>query len=193
MLTSVTPLGERGRGNRWPITAAWLMLGHLAGGLALGLLLVGVSALLMAAGLELAPSTVAFVVGGVVIVGALADITGKRMLGKRQVDDRWLTKYRGWVYGLGFGVQLGFGLVTVVNTALIGGVLVAGALLGGSSALIVGLIYGGVRGLVACGSFRVGSPSSLKRLHKRLDKSERPFRLLCAGLVAFLSLAAVVW
>jgi hypothetical protein len=28
---------------------------------------------------------------------------------QRQVDERWLTTYRGWVYGAGFGFQLGAG------------------------------------------------------------------------------------
>ena len=35
----------------------------------------------------------------------------------RQVDERWLDRYRGWVYGVGYGAQLGFGLATVVSSA----------------------------------------------------------------------------
>ena len=30
----------------------------------------------------------------------------------RQVNERWLDEYRGWVYGLGFGAQLGLGITT---------------------------------------------------------------------------------
>lgn len=30
----------------------------------------------------------------------------------RQVDEDWLARYRGWVYGAGFGTQLGLGVVT---------------------------------------------------------------------------------
>ena len=40
MLSSITPLGERARGQHWGLTAAALALGHLLGG-ALGLLLTG--------------------------------------------------------------------------------------------------------------------------------------------------------
>jgi len=37
----------------------------------------------------------------------------------RQVDDGWLPRYRGWVYGAGFGLQLGLGVVTIVTTAAV--------------------------------------------------------------------------
>ena len=126
MLTSITPLGERGRGNRWVTTSAWLIFGHVVGGFALGLLLAGVGALFAFAGVELGRATSIAVVSVVLLASALFDLGGGRMPGRRQVDERWLTKYRGWVYGLGFGAQLGFGFVTVVNTAVFVAVCVAG-------------------------------------------------------------------
>ena len=36
---------------------------------------------------------------------------------RRQVNERWLDEYRGWVYGLGFGAQLGLGVTTVITSA----------------------------------------------------------------------------
>jgi hypothetical protein len=33
---------------------------------------------------------------------------------RRQVDERWLTTYRGWVYGAGYGLQLGAGVATII-------------------------------------------------------------------------------
>ena len=140
MLTSITPLGERGRGNRWVTTSAWLIFGHVVGGFALGLLLAGVGALFAFAGVEFGRATSIAVVSVVVLASALFDLGGGRMPGRRQVDERWLTKYRGWVYGLGFGGQLGFGFVTVVNTAVFVAVCVAGVLLPATNALLLGVV-----------------------------------------------------
>ena len=35
----------------------------------------------------------------------------------RQVNERWLDQFRPWVYGAGFGWQIGAGLVTYIKTA----------------------------------------------------------------------------
>ena len=48
----------------------------------------------------------------------LLELLPGRMPGpRRQVNERWLDEYRGWVYGLGFGAQLGLGVSTVVSSA----------------------------------------------------------------------------
>ena len=52
---------------------------------------------------------------------------------RRQVDNRWLNRYRGWVYGVGFGFQLGLGVVTVVTTSAVY-LAFAAAMLSGSPA-----------------------------------------------------------
>ena len=192
MLTSITPLGERGRGNRWRTTSAWLIFGHVVGGSALGLLLAGVGAILVLLGLELAPATATAVVSMVVLGSAVSDLTGRRIPGRRQVDERWLTKYRGWVYGLGFGVQLGFGFVTVVNTALFVAVCVAGALLPATNSLLLGVVYGVTRGLVAGVNGRIRDTASLRRLHRRLDSLERPVRWGAAMALAALAFGSIV-
>ena len=192
MLTSITPLGERGRGNRWRTTSAWLIFGHVVGGSALGLLLAGVGAILVLLGLELAPPTSTAIVSVVVLGSAVFDLTGRRIPGRRQVDERWLTKYRGWVYGLGFGVQLGFGFVTVANTALFVAVCVAGALLSATNSLLLGVVYGATRGLVASVNGRIRDTASLRRMHRLLDGLERPVRWGAAVALAALAFGSIV-
>ena len=192
MLTSITPLGERGRGNLWATTSAWLMFGHVVGGLALGLLLSGVGVLVGYAGIEFGRETSIAIVSVIALAGALFDLCGGRMPVRRQVDERWLTRYRGWVYGLGFGAQLGFGLVTVVNTALLVAVCAAGVLLPMAHALLIGVVYGTTRGIVASANGRVRNTAALRRMHQRLDRSERPVRWGAALTVAALAIGSIV-
>lgn len=192
MLTSITPLGERGRGQRWGLTSAWLLVGHLVGGLVLGTVLAGIGALLRAVVGPPDGPTALVAVAGLAVVGALVDVTGWRLPGTRQVDERWLTTYRGWVYGLGFGVQLGFGLVTVVNTALLPAVLVAGVAVGGPGALVIGGVYGLTRGLAATANGWVRTIDRLRRLHRWLDVADARVRRTGALLAATAALTAVV-
>ena len=53
---------------------------------------------------------------------------------RRQVDERWLDEYRGWVYGAGYGAQLGLGVTTVVSSAATYVALLAAFLTGERSA-----------------------------------------------------------
>ena len=177
MLTSINPLGERGRGHRWGVTMGWLFVGHLVGGLALGALMAGAGIVLHTATGGHPDDTWRAVVA-LVVAGAAAvfDLAGGRVPGRRQVDERWLTSYRGWVYGLGFGAQLGFGLVTVINSALLFAMVVAGVLAGPAAALVIGLAHGATRAVLALANGRVRSVDDLKALHRRLDGIERRVR-----------------
>src|SRR4051794_16357363 len=103
MLTSISPLGERARGNRWSVTVAAYLLGSLLGGAALGALLGAVGELLL--------GPLPLIAAGVCVAAAAADLAGLLPRGSRQVDETWLNRYRGWVYGFGFGAQLGVGVV----------------------------------------------------------------------------------
>ena len=109
MLTSISPLGERARGNRWSVTVGAYLLGSLLGGAAVGGLLGAVGQLLL--------RPLPLVAALVCLAAAVADLAGLLPHGRRQVDDTWLTRYRGWVYGFGFGSQLGVGVVTIVTSA----------------------------------------------------------------------------
>ena len=118
MLATVTPLAERGRGHRYRSTAAWFIAGGTAGGATLGLVMAA-----LALGVRAAePSAVALatVACAVAVLAAASDtrLAGFRLpFHSRQVNERWLDQFRPWVYGAGFGWQIGAGLVTYIKTA----------------------------------------------------------------------------
>ena len=179
MLTSITPLGERGRGNRYAVTLTAYVLGCLLGGAAIG-------ALLGLAG-SLLPTLPSLLLAGVAcLLAAVADARGWLPIGRRQVDEDWLARYRGWVYGLGFGVQLGLGVVTIVTSAATV-VALAIALLTQSVAggLVVGLVFGGARALPALLLGRADSHDSLRRMAAGLERRAAP-----AARVTVLALTA---
>lgn len=188
MLTSISPLGERARGNRWWLTVGWLALGAVLGGAAVG-------AALAALGEALAGSS-SDGVGLVVLAGACAvaaawDLSGRRLPGRRQVNEDWLVAYRSWVYGAGFGLQLGAGVATVVNTALVPLFMLAALLAGDLAAgLVMGAVFGAARGASLALSSRVRTPDDLRRLHRRLDLHADRARRLGAGAAAALGCAA---
>jgi hypothetical protein len=167
MLSSIHPLGERSKGNRFGLTATAHVIGAALGGAALGVLLGA-----LALGLEA-------VLGGrarlglllaVVAVAAVLELARRRPPSwRRQVNEDWLTAYRGWVYGGGFGLQLGAAVVTIVTSPLTY-VMVAAALLGGSfvGAVAVATTFGLVRGLTILAAARVRDPDGLVRLHRGL-------------------------
>jgi hypothetical protein len=168
MLASITPLGERGRHSRWGITIAFFLLGSTSAGVLAGALSGAVGAIVLPASLGLHARLLALAIA---ILAAIAlDARPKAVPGpRRQVDERWLRQYRGWVYGLGYGTQLGLAVTTVVSSAatyvaLWAAFLVAGP---GAGALIVGC-YGAIRGLTPLLAARVRSPQQLLALHAHL-------------------------
>ncbi len=165
MLTSITPLGERGRGNRWAVTTTAYAVGCALGGATTGLVLGSVGALLP-------PLPVLLLAGAACLLAAAADLApGRLPVGRRQVDERWLGRYRGWVYGLGFGFQLGLSVVTVVTSAATLAVL-AVALLTQSplAGALVGLVFGAARALPALLVRRVDRPDRLRLLARRVER-----------------------
>lgn len=181
MLTSITPLGERGRGQRWGLTASFLFVGHLIGGAAFAAVIVGLG-LVVRAVASPADGVVLGAVAAAAAVALVLDLSERSLPGRRQVDERWLTAYRGWVYGIGFGVQLGFGFVTVINTFLFAALVIGGALLDPVPAFAIGVGYGAIRAAMTLLNFRVRTVDDLKRLHRRLDHADGFIRW--AGAVA---------
>lgn len=158
MLTSITPLGERGRGHRYAVTMTAYVVGCLLGGATVGLVLGALGSLL--------PTLPVLLLAGIAcLAAALADALGWLPMGRRQVDEDWLTRYRGWVYGVGFGYQLGLGVVTIITSAATVAVL-ALALLTQSAlpGLLVGLVFGGARALPALLLGRARSHAELRAL-----------------------------
>ena len=188
MLTSISPLGERARGNRWWLTVWWLALGAVLGGAAVGAVL---GALGKALGGSVDDGVRLVVLAGACVVAAAWDMSGRRLPGRRQVNADWLVAYRSWVYGAGFGLQLGAAVATVVNTALVPLFMLAALLAGQLTAgLVIGATFGAARGASMALSSRVRTADDLRQLHRRLDLHADRARRLGAGVAAALGGAA---
>jgi hypothetical protein len=172
MLTSISPLGERARGNRYWRTATAYVAGSLAGGTAIGAALGALGAPVVDAVDDAVPYVVLAIAA---IVGVVLDRAGRLPTWRRQVDERWLSTYRGWVYGLGFGVQLGLGVATIVTASTTYVALLAAFLTGSTSTgAVVGATFGLVRALPLLATSRVRSPEDLASLHRRVAGAAEP-------------------
>ena len=188
MLTSISPLGERTRGNRWWLTVGWLAVGAVLGGAAIG---AALGALGQALAGSLGDVARLVLLAGACALAAAWDMSSRRLPGRRQVNEDWLVAYRSWVYGTGFGLQLGAAVATVVNTALVPLFMLAALLAGDMSAgLVIGAAFGAARGATMALSSRVRTPDDLRRLHRRLDFHADRARRLGAGAAAGLGCAA---
>jgi len=198
MLASINPLGERARGTRFARTSAWYLAGSVAGGAIAGgvLGLVGAG---LAAVADPGPTAVAVAVLVVALVGLAFDVRlgGLRLpTVRRQVNEDWLARYRGWVYGLGFGFELGLGVVTIVTTAAVY-VMLALALLTASPLLgvAIGAVFGAARAIPLLAVRHVDEAGQLRtamrHAHRLAPAFDRANRLAIAtlALAAFVALA----
>lgn len=198
MLSTITPLGEAGRGTPYATSAAWFVGGAVVGGTCLGGTLAGVAALVAAAG-GASPGLVA----GLVALAALAAAASDTRLGgmqlpfhRRQVNELWLDRFRPWVYGAGFGWQIGVGFATYVTSAGLYLLVVLAALRADPVlALAAGAVFGAVRGLAVLLGHGLTDPAALRRFHKRFDAAEPAAHgTLVAGQVALaVAAVAVAW
>ncbi len=172
MLASITPLAEQGRGHRYGSTAAWFVVGAVAGGACLGLCLAAMAAGVRVAGAS--ATTLAAVACAASAVAAAADgrVAGFRLpVHRRQVNERWLDQFRPWVYGAGFGWQIGTGLVTYIKTSAVYLMIVLAALTGDPLlALAIGALFGLVRGLAVLLGRTITSPAALAGFHRRFTE-----------------------
>lgn len=197
MLSTITPIGERGRNNRFRSTATWFVIGAVLGGATLGLvtaaLAAGVAALELSSGVVL----------GIAAVGAaVAALSDSRVLGfqipfhRRQVNEDWLDQYRAWVYGGGFGWQIGVGVGTYIMTAAVY-LLVVLAALTANPVVAFGLavLFGLVRGLAVLLGARITSPAALLAFHRRFDAIGPIVRRVVIGVEAGVALvtATAAW
>jgi hypothetical protein len=196
MLASIHPLGERGRRQRWGVTVAAYVAGTVLAATALG-------GVLGWTGGELRLPAPAMATGSVVALVSVVGLAFDLRVGglslptvHRQVDEEWLDEYRGWVYGAGFGVQLGLGVVTVVNSFTVYLTLILAALSGSAAAgAAIGATFGAVRGVTILASADVRDPDRLRRLHRRQaawGPASKGLAVGVQGLVAVGGLAAVV-
>lgn len=175
MMSTITPLAERARGRRYGLTALWFILGATLGGLVTG----SVAALF-----SVAVANTSATAAGLAALGALAALAaGAVDLGvlgpppphlRRQVNEQWLEQFRSWVYGAGFGLQIGSGFMTYIMTAAVYLVVVLAALLGSpGGALLIGGLFGFVRGSAILLTARARTPRDLMMVHRRFE-SARP-------------------
>lgn len=110
----------------------------------------------------------------------------------RQVNENWFARYRGWVYGAGFGFQLGLGIVTIITTAGIYLLLVA-AFLSGSAAIgvLLGMCFGAARWSAALPAYFVKEPRQLMSLSRALERFDLTSRTLSAATFLIVSLTGV--
>jgi len=120
-----------------------------------------------------------------ILAGAAADL---RLLGlrlpthRRQVNESWMTEYRGWAYGFGYGVQLGLAVVTVVNTSAIC-LTIAAAFLAGSmtgAAVLLGS-FGLFWALILLRTRSVTRPRDLGNLYDAIERSQPVSRRITVG------------
>jgi MFS family permease len=179
MLSTITPLSERGRGHRFGPVGLWFVAGAALGGLALGAL--GALGTLVVAAVEPTATQAAVAAGIVLLVAATWDADLLRPAlphHRRQVDEEWLDRFRPWVYGGGFGVQIGTGLATYIMTTAVYAVVMLAALTGRPLAAFgVGLAFGTTRGLAVFASRRCTTFERLSAFHRRFASLATPVRL----------------
>jgi hypothetical protein len=173
MLATVTPLAERGRGHRYRSTTAWFIAGGTAGGATLGVVMA-----VLALGVRAADPSALAVAVVACAVAVLAAASDARLGGfglpfhSRQVNERWLDQFRPWVYGAGFGWQIGAGLVTYIKTAALYLMIALAALTASpTTALALGTLFGLTRGLAVLLGRGIVSPATLAAFHRRFTQA----------------------
>ena len=172
MLSTITPIGERGRDNRYGTSVAWFISGSVLGGATLAgataALAAGVGALDVSADARVG---VAALLAAVTLASDL-QLGGFRLPSHtRQVNETWLDQFRSWVYGGGFGWQIGVGLATYVTTAAVYLMIGLAALTASPlAAFAVVTGFGLVRGLAVLLGRGLTTPQRMLDLHRRLDE-----------------------
>lgn len=180
MLTSIHPLGERARHNRWALTVGAFVTGAVGTGVLLGGILGWIGHLIPGEAWRWP------VAAGVVAAAGVADLIRLRPPGpRRQVNEDWIGTYRGWVYGGGFGAQLGAGLATYVVTwgvwAMFALMVAVGNPFGGA---LIGAAFGLGRSVFPLAAGRIDRPSRLTDFSRRMASLAAPVaRVTGFGLV----------
>jgi len=180
MLASINPLGERARGNRWRSTVTAYTLAAMTAAAVVGGALGGVG---RAAGVGGRWPLAAL--GAAAVIAGAADLRspGSFLTTGRQVDERWLVRYRGWVYGAGFGAQLGTGVATVITSATVYAWLAATALSGSARAgALVGASFGMGRSVPFVAVAGVRAAPELRVRLRRLTVWSGAGRSVAAGI-----------
>ena len=90
-------------------------------------------------------------------------------------DENWLTNYRDWVHGTGFGFQLGLGAVTIVTSASLYLTWLLELLLARPFAsAVIGATFGLARALPLLTTASAIDPPSLRTAHRRWQAWQSP-------------------
>jgi hypothetical protein len=191
MLSSITPVGEHGRRRNWAVTATAYLVGSVAGGMAIGGVLGAAGSVLVGI-VPWSEDHALVALAALAVAGIALDrgVLGLRLPSwQRQVDENWLSTYRGWVYGFGYGVQLGSAVATIVPRSItyvaLGAAVLTGSVTGG---LVIGGVFGLVRALPLLATARVRTAEALRGLHRRVDRLRRPVDRLSVAAQAGLAL-----
>jgi hypothetical protein len=183
MLSQITPMAEAGRQQKFARTAGWFIAGAVLGGVMLGGTIALGALAITAVGVE--HNTALALVVAFSFFAAAVD-SGVLGFGPpflpRQVNEEWLSTYRAWVYGAGFGWQIGAGVTTYVMTAAVPLMIVVGALSGNPwAAIAIGAGFGLARGLAVLMGARLHTPAALLAFHRRFDALGEPIREAAIG------------
>ena len=193
MLGSITPLGERGRGSRWWVTVTAYVLGSTLAGVVVGTSL----GFLGSSVAGRTPVTARLVVLALALIaGLLVDLGtfGLRLpTVRRQVDEGWRAGYRGWVWGFGYAVQLGAGVVTVVTTSTVYVTWIAAAVSGSAVAgALIGTTFGFARAIAVLSVAGVRRPDQLLHVDAVLVRWAAPARRTTYGVGAVVACLALL-
>ncbi len=189
MLSSISPVGEAARRQRWSVTVGAYVVGSAVGGLAAGALAGGLGRLALG---ELGDPGALVALAALAAGGLVVDAAGGPPSWRRQVDERWLGRYRGWVYGLGFGAQLGAGVLTIVPSSVVYVTFAAAALTRSpTSGAVVGLTFGAVRGLPLLVGGTTRTVAALRTRLARLEAARGPAARATAAVQAAIGVVAV--
>lgn len=171
MLSQITPLGERSREHSFRFTAAWFVGGAIVGGAMVG----GVVALLAAVA-SATDLTATAALGIVAVLAGLAAASDAHTFGvgppflRRQVNEEWLVQYRSWLYGFGFGWQIGTGVTTyIMTTAVLLTFAIAALTASPLAAFVICMVFATTRGLAVLLAVRITTPAALASFHRRFD------------------------
>jgi hypothetical protein len=170
MLSSIHPLGERARHNRWGVTVSAFVVGAVLTGTAGGALLGWFGSLLPDGDWRWPTALV------VVVAAGVADLVRITPPGPhRQVNENWIGTYRGWVYGAGFGAQLGSGFSTyVVTWGVWATALLAVLTATPTGGAVVGAAFGLGRSVFPLAAGWIDRPSRLTEFSRRMAALAAP-------------------
>ena len=195
-MASINPLGERARGNRWWRTAVAYTAGCLLGGWALGAT-AGLTGLVGGAAIPDHGGRLVVAAALLALAAGVVELAGWRIPSvRRQVDDAWLARYRGWVYGSGFGLQLGAGLVTTVTTAAVYATAALAFVLGAGGHLgwaqVTGALFGLARSTPVLSAARLADADRVRRRGAAMAAAAGPSRLATGSVLCVLAALTVV-